>query len=155
MWAKKDVTLISSNFHSQTKIFKCKTLPCFKSQLFTHFITFYFNSKHISLNLKSFFFIEFLMKSTNPLWLTLAFFIKNNENDFNLDLKNIFLHDFTCKFQLLHLCTKLDNLRSKIHFCTWNWLFGIHDYHFSFNFSLAQILMKLDIQVKNISKFIF
>ena len=41
-------------FHSQTKFSSEKTLPSSKTQPFTHFTTFYVNSKHIYSNLKTF-----------------------------------------------------------------------------------------------------
>jgi hypothetical protein len=61
-------------FHSQNKIFKLETLTCSKTQLFTHFTIFHFDSKQISSNLEKKFFIEPSMKPTNQPWTAFAFF---------------------------------------------------------------------------------
>jgi hypothetical protein len=54
VWGKEDLTSILESFHSQTNFSSEKTLKSSKTQLFTHFNTFYLNLKHISLNLKTF-----------------------------------------------------------------------------------------------------
>ena len=141
------------NFYSQTKIFESETLPCLKTKLFTHFTTFHFNSKHISSNMKNFFFIELSMASTNPSWLAHAFFIKTHETDLILDWK-IFVHDLiwfdheTCAFMF-----QIWDFSSKFQFYTWNWLFDLHDNFINFSIKSSQIFMKRGDHSQNISKF--
>ena len=67
----------------------------------------------------------------------------------------MFLHDSTWKIKLAHSCFKFDIFGQNFEFCTWIWLFGLHDKFISFSIKSSQIFMKHNDHAKSISKFTF
>ena len=111
-----------------------KNLSSSKTQNFTDFTIFYLDSKHISLDLKTFFY------SSNSPWdrpskprLHLHFSYKIHEGDF-IFYWNTFPHDSACTFM-----SQIWNFWSKFQFYTWNWLFGMDNKIISFSIKSSHI----------------
>lgn len=142
------VFILKPNFSSE------KHFHVFKINFYTHFTIFHFDSKHISSNLKNFFFIELSMRLTNQPWIAFSFFIQNSWKLFKFGLKHVpswfNMKNSTCTFMF-----KIWYFSSKCHFCTWNSLFGLHDKHISFSIKSSHIFTKLGDHVQKISKFTF
>ena len=81
-------------------------------------------------------------------------FIQNSWKWFQFQLKHVSswsnMKNSTCAFMFQIWC-----FWSKFQFCTWNWLFGLHDKFFSFSIKSSHIFMKCSDHVQKISKFTF
>ena len=94
------------------------------------------------------------MRSTNQVWIAFTFFIQNSWQIFHFRSKHVSswfnVKNSTCPFMF-----QIWVFWSKFQFCTWNWLFGLHDKFVSFIIKSSQIFMKSGYHVQNISKLAF